>query len=182
MKIDEIYAEKCAESSDINEHLPTLKEYASKCQNVTEFGVRGVVSTWALIAGRPEHLTSYDLSSPGDEALCQIRMVATEAGVGFLFLQKDVRIGPPIQPTDLLFIDTFHVYEQLRRELRLHAEMVKKWIILHDTETFGEKGEAGEELGLNYAIREFLMANDDWVEFSRFKNNNGLTILRRVPR
>ncbi len=57
--------------------------------------------------------------------------------------------------------------------------MVRKWIILHDTETFGEKGEAESERGLNYAIREFLMANDDWMELQRYTNNNGLTILQR---
>jgi hypothetical protein len=178
MKIDEIYEQKCAEPSDINEHLPILKAYASRCKLVTEFGVRGVVSTWALIAGRPMLVTSYDLNTPGDEMLCQIRSVAIEADVIFAFVQQDV-LKASIGTTDMLFIDTFHTFTQLRQELNRHASSVRKWIILHDTETFGEKGEASEERGLNYAIREFLLANDDWTEQVRYTNNNGLTILKR---
>jgi len=49
---------------------------------------------------------------------------------------------------------------------------------MHDTETFGEKGEADKENGLNYAIREFLLAYPIWSEVRRLTNNNGLTILR----
>ncbi len=178
MIVDEIYEQKCAEPSDIWEHLPVLRDYASRCKLVTEFGVRGVVSTWALIAGRPEQVTSYDLSSPGDEMICQVRLVALEAKVFFVFYKVD-DLSTTINTTDLLFIDTFHTYAQLRAELNRHAKDGRKWIILHDTETFGEKGEAESERGLNYAIREFLMANDEWVEIKRYTNNNGLTILER---
>lgn len=178
MIIDEIYEEKCAVPSDINEHLPTLKDYASKCQSVTEFGVRNIVSTWALIAGRPRQVTSFDLNSPGDMALHDVREIARYVGVDFVFYQVDV-LHTMIAPTDLLFIDTFHTCTQLWAELQRHADKVRQWIILHDTKTFGEKGEAGEELGLNYAIREFLLTNSDWMEHARYTNNNGLTILKR---
>ncbi len=48
MKIIDIYNNLCNEKSDINEHLPTLKRYAEKCDHITEMGVRSVVSTWAF--------------------------------------------------------------------------------------------------------------------------------------
>jgi len=35
--------------SDINEHLPALREYASKCGTVAELGVRTKVSTYAFL-------------------------------------------------------------------------------------------------------------------------------------
>ncbi len=178
MKIDDIFQQKCAEPSDINEHLPVLKDYASRSKLVTEFGVRGVVSTWALIAGRPDRVTSYDLTSPGDEMLCQIRSVAAEVGVAFRFFQANV-LKIEIAPTDLLFVDTYHVYTQLIAELNLHAKRVSKWIILHDTETFGEQGEASSEKGLNHALREFLGLNPEWLVVEHFKNNNGLTVIKR---
>jgi len=177
MRIDDIYAQKCAEPSDINEHLPVLKDYASRCKTVTEFGVRSVVSTWALIAGRPDTVTSFDLTSPGDEVIQHVWEVAHEAHVDFSFYQADV-LTAHVYPTDLLFIDTYHVYTQLKTELNRFANGVRKWIIMHDTETFGEKGEANEENGLNYAIREFLEANPIWSEVRRLTNNNGLTVLR----
>ena len=37
--------------SDINEHLETLSKYASDCNSIFETGVRGVVSSWALLHG-----------------------------------------------------------------------------------------------------------------------------------
>ena len=37
--------------SDINEHLETLSKYASSCSSIFETGVRGVVSSWALLHG-----------------------------------------------------------------------------------------------------------------------------------
>jgi hypothetical protein len=37
--------------SDINEHLPKLYNYATKCESIIELGVRGCVSSWALTYG-----------------------------------------------------------------------------------------------------------------------------------
>ena len=37
--------------SDINEHLDVLAAHAEECTTVFETGVRGVVSSWALIYG-----------------------------------------------------------------------------------------------------------------------------------
>ena len=84
-----------------------------------------------------------------------------------------------IEPTDLLFIDTFHVYQQLRRELELHADRVRRFIALHDTTTFGETGEHESSRGLWPAIVEFLAGSSQWRVAARYHNNNGLTILER---
>ena len=45
----ELYENSCRERSDINEHLPTLYEYACKCKHITEMGVRTGVSTTAFL-------------------------------------------------------------------------------------------------------------------------------------
>ena len=49
--VEQKYNFLCKKGSDINEHLPTLYKYASKCESVAELGVRGVISTWALVYG-----------------------------------------------------------------------------------------------------------------------------------
>ena len=46
-----------------------------------------------------------------------------------------------IDPTDVLFIDTRHDYDQLAAELARHAEEVRRAIALHDTTAFGDRGE-----------------------------------------
>ena len=52
------YIELCNNPCDINEHLPTLKKYAQECSTVFETGVRGVVSSYALLYGLVENKTT----------------------------------------------------------------------------------------------------------------------------
>ena len=49
--METIYKRLCEEPSDINEHLPILRQYASHCARVCELGVRGCVSAVALAQG-----------------------------------------------------------------------------------------------------------------------------------
>lgn len=100
---------------------------------------------------------------------------------------------------DGLFIDTWHVYAHLRRELAAHAGAVRRVIALHDTEIDGEHGDSlrmGSDIseqaraygypeaeirrGLWPAVEEFLAAHPEWSLSARRRNCNGLTILRRV--
>jgi len=174
--------------SDINEHLPTIKKYAEDCEHVTELGVRFVVSTWALLAAKPKRIVAVDIMQrPVGEAA----RLAEEAGIEFQFLIGDTADKDfQIEETDLLFIDTWHIYEQLKRELELHSSKAKKYIILHDTTKYGEVGEehtyenalvkvGSERTGLWRAIEEFISDNEEWYIKERFTNNNGLTVLAR---
>ena len=52
--------------SDINEHLPVLREYAEKCDTITEMGVRFVVSTYAFAIANPKKIVSIDIIHPND--------------------------------------------------------------------------------------------------------------------
>ena len=100
---------------------------------------------------------------------------------------------------DLTFIDTWHVYGQLKRELDKFSKITKKYIIMHDTTVDGIRGESVrgqsnikqqsidsgfsvEEIttGLQKAILEFLETNVNWKMHQIYTNNNGLTILRRI--
>jgi hypothetical protein len=176
--LQQTYNDLCARPSDINEHLPTLKKYAEECEHITEMGVRWVVSTYALLMGKPKKLISYDINPINSEPIQE--MVKQDTNFEF-------RVGDTtkieIEDTDLLFIDTLHHYRQLKLELHLHANKVKKYIIFHDTTTFEWIGESYEgkmdEKGLWYAIEEFLEENPHWEILERYTNNNGLTILKR---
>lgn len=158
--------------SDINEHLPVLKRYAEECDTAVEFGVRGAVSTWALLCGIKKKLTSYDLNYHRN-----IKEVEDAGKSKFQFIKAD-DLKIEIEETDLLFIDTWHCAHQLRKELKLHAKKVRKYLIFHDTYTFGEIGEDGTD-GLKMALNEFLDDNPEWTIKEQLTNNNGLTVLQR---
>lgn len=160
--------------SDINEHMETLKSYATGLDTVVEMGVRSVVSTWAFLAGRPKRLISIDKNHPKDftdwfpkEGLNSLELAesaAKEAGIDFNFVLGD-SLKVDIPECDLLFLDTDHSYKQVKAELDRHAAKVKKYIIFHDTETSPE---------INVAIGELK----GWRICERFANNNGLTVIK----
>ena len=177
MDLERAYAETCRQQSDINEQLPLLHQYALSCQHITEFGVRLGVSTTCFLHARPRVLVSYDVEKKPD-TISHLCGLADAAGVEFSFRKIDVRTTR-IEPTELLFIDTWHVYEQLRVELLVHAEMVSRFIALHDTVTFGDVGESPGHGGLWQAIIEFLYREPEWTVVEHRSNNNGLTILGR---
>ena len=173
-----LYKNLCNKKSDIHQHLPTLKEYSSKCDTVTEFGVRRGVSTCALLLGKPKKLTCYDINKHSKLPLDKYKQFSIQNNIDFSFNLTDVLLTK-IEETELLFIDTFHTYTQLSRELYLHGGMVSKYIIFHDTFTFGEVGEDNKSPGLSKAITEFLDINLDWWIKKIYKHNNGLTIISK---
>ena len=50
---------------------------------------------------------------------------------------------------DVLFVDTWHVYGHLKRELALHAPRVRRFIAMHDTTI---DWEVGESIRMEYDI------------------------------
>jgi hypothetical protein len=133
-KIEKRYLELIDIPSDINEHLPILKEYSEKCNHITEMGVRVPTSTWAFLASKPNKMVSYDIvNAPGID---EVKSIANEYQLDYQFIIDDV-LQIDMEQTDLLFIDTLHTYNQLNAELMLHSKKVNKYIILHDTVTYG---------------------------------------------
>jgi|2_EtaG_2_1085320.scaffolds.fasta_scaffold12878_2 hypothetical protein len=182
MKSDEItkyYEQMHNTPSDINEHLPTLRKYASKCKHITEMGVRQVFSTWGLIAGLMDAgggvLKSMDIMHPsqtGGHGTGLDPAINSCSGEQIKFsFSIENSLDVDIEKTDLLFIDTVHVYKQLKAELDLHHSKVEKYIILHDTES------CKRELG--HAVLEFLKKNEEWTIIEHFSNNCGLTVLEK---
>lgn len=186
------YDKMCSIGSDINEHLPTLKRYASECEKVTEMGVRFACSTWAFIEAKPKKLTCIDINYKFFEpSHSYVKSMCDNYKIDFNWITGD-SLKTDIEETDMLFIDTLHRYNQLISELRRHSENVKKFIILHDTKTFGYIDESiydhasdltfdlQTKIGLKPAVDDFLNENQNWKIKEIYTNNNGLTILERV--
>ena len=167
------YQTACAAQTDINLHLPYLRQLAAG-RRVTEFGVRWGGSTRAFLAAAPKRLVSYDLAlNPGVEALFA---EARAGGMDASYIQANVLAIPPIEDTDLLFIDTLHTGIQVTAELARHAQRAKL-IAFHDVETFGWVGEDGSD-GLLRPILTF-MAAQDWRPHYYSRANNGLLVIER---
>jgi hypothetical protein len=182
--IKKYYNEYCIKKSDINEHLPTLFKYASSCDHITEMGVRSGVSTVAFLQAKPKILISIDIIK--HKNINNLEKQSKTENINFNFILGNT-LKIKIEETELLFIDTLHTYDQLSKELKLHVDKVKKYIILHDTSSFEFEDEKRRgyipsstgKKGLWPAVEEFLDKNNNWSIKERFKNNNGLTILQK---
>lgn len=163
--------------SDINENVHLLYELAKECKTAVEMGVRSGVSTRALL-NTDVALTSFDLVLNQD--VKNLFEIAQSQGKNVRYIQANV-LDIEIKPVDLLFIDTYHTYDQLKKELSLHAHKVNKYIAFHDTHTFGLRGEDSEDnKGLLTAIIEFVVSNPEWKFKIHRTNNNGFTVLEKI--
>lgn len=169
------YQKACDTVSDIHEHLPFLYELAKTCNSVTEFGVRIGMSTRAFLYANVK-LRSYDLFiNPELDLLFEF---AIKNNQDVKYIQADTRIVS-VEPCDMLFIDTLHTYQQLKKELELHIDIVNRYIVFHDIQSYGTIGEDGQ-LGLLPAILELLRDNFNWRVRNIFTNNNGILVIEKI--
>lgn len=184
MTLEDLYESARMAPSDINEHVELLHDLALECDHVTEFGMRTGVSTVALLAAQPKVLVSWDIDW---------RAIVSQRAADLLWFAGATNFQPRVgdtlsittEPTDLLFIDTLHTGAQLKAELTRHVDpaqdRVRKYLVFHDTVTFGYVGEDGKP-GLRAAIRWFQreFSFPLWELIEDRKNNNGLVVLKRV--
>ncbi len=167
-----------SQKSDINEHIQVLHDLATECDTIVEAGVRYVVSTWAFVWGcacRGGRVDSYCMTML-PEIQRAIDLCGSEE-VPWYFYEGDW-LKQEIPETDLLFIDTNHFYSQLKEELRIHGPKARKYIVLHDTENFGQVGADEKSPGLWQAVEEFV-AEGNWRIKEHYTNCNGLTVLEK---
>lgn len=192
------YQKFATTKSEINEHLPTLYALAKECDSIVELGVCHGKSSRALLASGTK-LRSYDVWI--EPKVLKLFEHAKSIGNDVEYIREN-SVKTEIEDCDMLFIDTWHNYYQLRKELKLHSDKSKKWIVLHDTVSCASKGEDwqswgnGKEIdydqlcedldtemidhhGITSAVFEFLSLHPEWKVKQHYRNNNGLTILER---
>ena len=163
--------------------LSILKKYASLCDHITEMGVEYGHSTIALLSGHPKKMICYDIERK--DTIAEIELLAAQSGIDYKFILGD-SLKVNIEPTDLLFIDTLHTYRQLYSELNKHSNNVKKFILMHDTRSYGERdhiegiSNATSKAGLMTAIKDFLLQNKNWYIKESTRESNGLVVLGRT--
>lgn len=130
--------------SDIKDHLPRLREAAKG--HCFEIGVRGGMSTSALLAGIEEHgghLWSVDIDD------CNV----FPAHPNWTFVRSNSSLDAERlknslpESLDLLFVDGDHTYEGAFSDLSKFGPMAKR-IFVHDTE-------APDYPGVRQAVEEF---------------------------
>jgi len=187
--IEGLYVQHCQSGSAIAAHLPRLRQLARGAALAVEFGVKCGASTTALLLGA-ERVISYDISQTPEAQDLQAL-----AGDRWSYRIQDSRVAT-IPDCDLLFIDSQHSYDQMIAELMQHADQVQRWLVCHDTITFGSIaaiGETGrhawtyqpgqsvpfEALGIRPAIDALMISDPTWHLAAHYTESHGLLVLER---
>lgn len=167
----ESYERYLGQETDIRDHLPRLFDEARG--TVLELGVRGGVSTSALLAGveqRGGEVWSVDVD-PSCSTACAAHPL-------WHFVCADSRDPAPLSVAglpseiDVLFVDTLHKYEHVRDELAVWGPRVRRdgIVLLHDTDAYPEVRHAAEDYARRKGLRsEFL------------PGSNGLGVIYPTP-
>lgn len=164
---DRLYDAALSCWSDIQEHVGLLRGLAHDCGSVVEFGMRGGISTIAMLRSGAR-VTSYDVKDyPKVRQVIQAVWPTT-----FAFRQRSSTAGS-IDECGMLFIDSLHEPEHLWKELTMHHGKVKHLIAMHDTHN-------SKFPLLHRTVVDFVHENDRrWKVFLDLRNSSGLTILCR---
>jgi predicted O-methyltransferase YrrM len=177
-------------NGDSDKHLMTLFSIAlgSKSKKILELGVRNGKTTLPLLLAAKINggkVISIDINdttfTPPDDLKDYLEFVKMDA----LQYLKDVNKE---EPFDLIFVDDWHSYQHVKKELEYIDQMVspRSIVLLHDlmygnytphyhsdlTLTEGQWAEGGP-------YRAVAELNSQFWEFSTLPFNNGLTILRK---
>lgn len=168
MTLNELFEQRQLTPHNINEHMVTLASYALHVQHIVEIGTDIGFSTISFLTGKPKRIDCYDIArSPFVD---ELEKMAKEEGIG-LFFHPGHSFQAEVPECDLLFIDSDHTPECLGRELALHANKSRGWLILHDTVSSPD---------MLPALYDFLETNPHWKLERHYDHQNGLTIYRRV--
>lgn len=190
-----------------HEHIMTFYNYTRNCKSVCEVGIEGGFSTWGFLMGLFDNKTKFeresDLFYVGVDierypVVQECQEICNNVNLDFSFIQSN-SVEAVIPEVDLLYIDSWHVYGHLKRELEHFHSKVRKYIIMHDTSIDGEIGESvrrgwnvaeqaqkygytEDEVvkGLWPAIQDFVDQHPQWIIKERYTNCYGLTILERL--
>lgn len=178
MSLEAEYRRLCTQPSDIYLHLPRFVDIVHELEatHVIELGTRTGVSTIAWLYAL-EHtggrLTSIDIDERPDIGEHD----------AWTFIQGDdldPAIVSNLEPADVVFIDTSHLYEQTVAELTVYRWLVKPGglIVLHDTElAIPETAPPGHPLyPVKRAVTEFCDA--EGYEWQNVPECWGLGIIR----
>lgn len=179
MSLAQQYEELCQIPSDIYLHLPRFVElvHLLDAKHVIELGTRTGVSTIAWLHALDKtcgYLTSVDIDEKppiGDYP-------------HWTFIKGDdcdPGVISGLQPADIVFIDTSHLYEHTVRELNMYRWLVRPGgvLVLHDTML--ERPDGAPPLPrfpVRKAVEEFVAENG--LEWHNYPDCWGLAVIKVV--
>lgn len=145
-------------------HAIILSKQSPSCRSYCEIGVnQGATLACAILAGF-HRVTGIDIN------LTPVLQFGTLFAQCATLIEQD-HLAPLPAPVDFLFLDCDHTAPGLHKELKAHGDMVRRFILIHDTA-------AQPELHVTACV--YATAHD-WTVAGRDTRGHGWTLLSRNP-
>ena len=169
------HQQELAHGSDYCSHHDMVKDVVKGGESYKELGVhQGASLASAILSGVKEvHLVDPWLNFYRENSIL-FENYASLHGVTIIEHEKSSIDETTVSEVDILMIDSIHKWKHTKKELALHAESVKKYIILHDTYMCGA---SQSEIGP--AIYDWV-EDQPWKVKKEVKSGVGAIILERV--
>jgi len=160
-------------------HHDALTLLSQECETIKELGVCQGGTLAALMLSNPQKkITGIDYDPKYFMPYKRLFIdYAEKHSIDFDFIEGDSLDKKLASKVDLLHIDTLHTEKHLLQELKIHAPLVKKYIVFHDT--CNAKGSTGLLLAIARYITE---VDQSWQIIDHFIHNVGYTVIKRIDR
>lgn len=179
MSLELIYDRNLNARAAMSLHMPLLRALASQCESAVEFGVNHGCSTSALLMGCRK-VQSFDIKRT--KQVAELEKVAPH----WRFYEEDSLTCVCASHPGMILFDSLHTFDQLAGELNRHAGKAERFLVFHDTVTFGEHGcldNSGKPdphvPGIRAAIDAFQATHPEWRTMLHVVDSHGLLVLRR---
>lgn len=148
-----------------------IKKRLRGCNSYTEFGINQGATLAAAMLANPATIRAYDIKFGWyTQAASLFQQYAIEHSIDYIATECDT-LDCIIDPVDVLYIDTQHTYDHLKRELAIHGSKANRFIIFHDT--FAQPR-------LKFAIMEYVGANKEWTVVTECNDSVGFMTIERT--
>lgn len=154
-----------------------ISKYSDGCKNYMELGTHqgGTASVALLQKFNRIQLVDIDLSRYNKFLKPLAEAYAKENNIELDVRQADSHSMASLGWSDMLVIDSYHHPAHMRKELELHGNTVRKYIIAHDTSVL--HGNPNESL--YYCLKDWAEENN-WKVVERCTDNVGYTVIERT--
>jgi len=167
--------QESAQGSYYCSHHDMVKDVVKGGESYKELGVhQGASLASAILSGVKEvHLVDPWLNFYRENSVI-FENYASLHGVTIVEHEKSSIDETTVSEVDILMIDSIHKWRHTKEELKLHAESVKKYIVLHDTHKCG-----ANPSDIGPAIHDWVK-DQPWTVRKELKKGVGAIILERV--
>lgn len=153
-----------------------IKKYMKECKSYMELGTHQGGTASIAMMSKPNRIFLVDMDmSRYRKFLAPIAQEwCDKNNIELIIKEADSTSIGTINMTDMLVIDSYHHPEHMKKELNLHGNNVRKYIIAHDTSIVNNK--PNESL---YQVMKQFADTNGWEVVERGLTNVGYTVIRK---